>query len=231
MDNYCSSHLGKEIVKLRCEFELKEQIGKLNDQVSADRSEQGRHEIQELSDKLNSSLNTPLEWQHRYNIKIDELNILRVDNYEHSPIGFVQSDYCLKPTKPSFKISSHSSGLGELYDILWIGLTPAIQCNTYPFYAATIPSESFVYGNHGQIIADGDRLPVKSKWKWNDNDIIECGIKFPENFVNDGNQSAAVYFCRNEDLIFEKVLAISCDKFFPTISFVGQYTRVRYINN
>lgn len=229
--NNCFSYLANrvsvqemEIKNLRQEFcdqkdhfdgivnSLQEAIKKLNDDVS--------HQLRDItvpSDKINNSFRS-VEWQLSDNVKMDEKYVLTVD--EPSIFGFVQLAYALVPTKPSFKIYLLDSDNWSS-QLIWIGLTP----NGHPI-TLTAKVGSIIYRAIGSVDVVGENINTTPKWKVGD--IIECGIKFPTNFINDGEHSASVYFSNNERIIFEKPFTIPKDGLFPTIRLFGRDCRLRF---
>lgn len=211
-DNNCFSHLAnrlsaqeKEIKKLRIEL-----------------SEQREHfeRLINAGDGKSSNVSfTPQKWLVCYNAMIQEPNILKVNN--PSTFAFVQSEQSLVPTKYSFKV--HLSGTKNWRHLIWIGLTRrGHRTDREP------ERGSIVYCGGGLVIADAENVPIGPEWK--DGDIIECGIKFSTNFIQDGDHSASVYFHRNDELIIIKPFKIPRDGFFPTICFAGRNARVKYMN-
>lgn len=173
-------------------------------------SNQQQHTTQ-LSDISSTSLR-PLKWQKCFNVKITKSNILKLNNTLSALFvgGFVQSDYPLEPAKSTFKI--HLLSISEAYRI---GL---IQ--------RTHESEFIYYDCFGCINFSG--VKVHDGPKWEVGDVIECGVKFPKNFVSDGNQSAIVYVSKNDERIFEKSITIPKDGLLPMISLYGKDTRLQY---
>lgn len=211
--NNCFSHLGNRINSQ--ENEIKKLRAELSEQ-----KEHFERIINASGSKSSSIVYTPLKWLVCYNTKIEEPNILKVNN--PSTFGFVQSDNFLETTKSSFKV--HLSGTKHWRHLIWIGLTRrGHRSDRDP------ERGSIVYCGGGLVIADTENIPMGPEWK--DGDVIECGIKFPKNFINDGNHNAPVYFHRNDELVFVKPFQIPRDGLFPTICFAGKNARVKYINN
>lgn len=207
-----------EIVELRVNLSeqaqhfdrLQEQIDRLIDQVSRQQEEIGK------LNKSNTPLDAePLNWQCKFNVKIDVPNILEVD--DSTTFAFAQSDKYLEPTKSSFKI--HLSAL-KRNKLNWFGLT----CKGHPI-SERPEDESIIYYSTGLVTPAEDDVFVASEWE--DGDTIECGIKFPSNFINDGQHKAPVYFQRNEEVMFKKSFKIPCDGLFPTICFSGSDVKIK----
>lgn len=60
-------------------------------------------------------------------------------------------------------------------------------------------------------------------------DIIEIGVIFPKNFINDGNHNATMYVSRNEKLTLDRSIVIPNSGLFPKIMLEGTNTRLQYI--
>lgn len=160
----------------------------------------------ELSDKPKISKRSPLKWQFCDNVTIEQLNILKIVDVTRK--GFVHSDYPLEPGKSLFKV--HALCIENLNTS--IGLTHAFG--------------SFYYRGSGGIHVNDAK--VHDGGEWERNDIIECGIEYPANFIDDGNHKATVYFSRNRKLIFEKSVTIP-KYIFPTVYLYGRRTRLQYV--
>lgn len=250
MLNDCCSHLTQEVMKLnrRLNYQKKhfeglanclyDRIKKLNDEVTRQHAHKGhlenviRRQQQEIGELTgNRPLNIPLKWQICHNLKIEESNILKIDDYNFSPFAFAQSYYSLKPAEPFFQIQLPKSpdALSENVvsarrNLIWIGLTR----RGHPIVRSP-EADSIACIWNGRIQVDKECLTNGPRWE--DGDLIKCGIKFPKNFMSEGNNTAVVCLYKNEKSFFEKSTKIPLDGFFPTICIYGRDTRVTYINN
>lgn len=62
-------------------------------------------------------------------------------------------------------------------------------------------------------------------------DIIECGIKCPENFHENETMDIAVYFSKNGKFCYEKVVQLRSEHLFPTVSCYGRGSKVKILSN
>lgn len=197
--NDCLAHLAKEIAKLKNLLSCQQQ------------------EIDELRLKSDISMNGPLKWQQRQNMSIQEPNILRMDTNPNFNFGFVQSDHALGPSKSSFKI--HLSTVTDSIKV-WIGLTR----KGYP--AKTVIEKQSVRFQGHYVKDDLENLLVFLKCK--NGNVIECGIEYPNHFIDDGNHTAALYLTVNCNSTFRKLFLVPKDGFYPTIFLRDSFVKVRY---
>lgn len=127
-------------------------------------------------------------------MKIEESNILKLDNPLR--VGHIQSDYPLKPRKSFFRIDMLDLDLGVPGWNSWIGLNSKGS------------KPNLNRGLFGRFLSD----LLKEK----EGDTIECGIKFPENFVND-RKHRAVYISNNNNEIVEELLTIPEEGLFSVV--------------
>lgn len=199
-DSNCFAHLAKEVTKLKLLLTHQQQ------------------EITELRYESDILLNGPLKWQQTQNMYIKEPNLLKMDDNPNFNFGFAQSDQALEPTKSYFKI--HLSTSMDSVKV-WIGLTR----KGYPPKTVS-EKQSIKYQGH-YVKDDIDNHLVFLKCK--SGDVIQCGIDFPEDFVNDGSHhSASVYVSVNQKFIFRKPFVIPTDGFFPTVFLRDTFVNVRY---
>lgn len=178
-----------------------------------------RQEITDLSDKSKLSVST-VKWQVINNM-IDKKNILSTAKKLYGcsgTLGYVQSRYYLEPTKSYCKIRMLNSSCKSS----WIGLTCKVE-GQFSFSLRI----SFIYASDGEVIVHNKHVLNGSAWK--QGDVIECGITFPKNFIDNGNDKVLVYFTKNEEIVFKKPFKIRCNELFPTIQTFND-TRIEYIN-
>lgn len=159
----------------------------------------------------------PLKWKVYDNVKTKKTNILKVSN--PSTFGFVKSEYPLEPARPFFKV--HVLGIeNKNYRYTFIGLYPKIQTDRTP--AAVVYTDAGTIGINDDIVDNGP--------KWKVGDIIECGIKFPNNFIDYENHSVTLYLSRNEELIYElpSVRIAKDGLLFPSIRLEGEDCSFKY---
>lgn len=213
-----------------------EEITKLNDVV-------GRQvkEITELNDGLNrarcqlkSSENVVIRQQQElqsltlYNkppnshwgildmkISLGQSHVLECDDKNNSAAAKLV--HPLEPSNSSFKIQIlNTSGK------IGIGLTR----KGLPTYNAPLFIEGSVgCFSNGSVSLDGKWQKTLKEWR--NGDIIECGIKFPNNFMNDGTKSVDVYFSVNEGKVFKKDMEMPQGGFFPSI-YISKGEKVKY---
>lgn len=197
-ESNCLTHLAKEVTKLK---------------VLLSRQQE---EITELRYESDILLNGPLKWQFTQNMHIKEPNLLKMDDNPNFNFGFAQSDHALEPTRSCFKI--HLSTLMDCVKV-WIGVTR----KGYPPKTVS-EKQSIRYQGH-YVKDDPDNHLVFLKCK--SGDVIQCGIEFPEDFIN-GNHSAPIYLSVNQKFIFRKTFVIPNDGFFPTVFLRDTFVKVRY---
>lgn len=176
-----------------------------------------QEEIAELRYELDITWNGPLKWQQTQNMCISQPNMLKMDENPNFNFGFAQSDHALEPTKHHFRI--HLSTLMDSIKI-WIGLTR----KGYPPKTVS-EKQSIRYQGH-YLKDDTENHVVFLKCK--NGDVIECGIEFPMDFINDGSRSASVYLTVNQKSTLRKHLPIPMEGFFPTIFLRDSFVKVRY---
>lgn len=182
------------------------------------------------------------KWQVFHNMKEsadqdDQSNILECDT--KSCYAFAQSFSFLETTKPYFRIEIVNL---DCVKYVAIGLTS----KDHPIDKIPgLHTGSLGYDNTGDLIVHNKCKNVDLRWKVGD--IIECGIKFPSNFTNDGSTGVTLYFSRNKKLIAEENVKMPIDGFLPTVymyeGIVGSMlgsgnvwssntsTKVKYFNN
>lgn len=197
------SDLREEITKLTVTKRW-DQIIKLKDAVNLVPSQVLQ------SDKLRISFNLPPQWHTFSNIKnqVNEPSVLEIDDRSH--IGYVQSAYDVKPSRPYFKIYIlKSRGCGTVT----MGLTRKGQPNLPPGSTKT----SYGYLSNGTVASRRKVKQTEEVWKVGD--VITCGIKFPKEFYN-GNTDVWLYFCRNDKEIEKYNLCYPSGGLFPTVHLI-----------
>lgn len=198
--NNCFNHLAKEITQLKLLLSHQQE------------------EIAELRYESDILLNGPLNWQQTQNMCINKPNILKMDDNPNFNFGFAQSDHALEPAMSSFKVQL--STCTESSVKIWIGLT---RNGFLPRTVSEMPSIRY-QGHYVKDDTDNHLIFLKCK----NGDVIECGIEFPKDFIDNGSCSASVYLCVNQKSIFRKNVSIPKNGFFPTIFLRDNFVRVKY---
>lgn len=201
-------------------------ITKLKDELKRLRPQ--HEDIQRLSDASTVTWvpSAPPQWQKCFNmnISIDQPNILELG---HDPgNAFAQSLLPLNTASPCFNTQilsycGHNSiGIG-------IGLTQ----KGHPADVPPGHSEGSIgYRCCGKLYYDKCESVASHACKVND--IIECGIKFPKNFINDGSRNVVVYFSKNGVSFLKKIIRMPLDGLFPTIYMfdiqLGTVVKIKY---
>lgn len=150
------------------------------------------------------------KWQELCHIKVHYEFDYQILEVEGEPIhAFAQSFSTLEPSNPSFKIKILNF---EYSKYMAVGLSskghPSDKIpGLYP--------NSIGYDSTGDLVNDRKSNKVGNEWKVSD--VIECGIKFPKDFINTENTKVKIYFKKNEQLISETSLRMPKDSYFPTI--------------
>lgn len=155
-------------------------------------------------------------WESGDNIKISlgQSHILECyDEYDSAAAKLI---YPLDTSNSCYKIQILNTIVKKYF--MSMGLTrKEHSVNNVPLFA----DGTICYSSYGSLFIDGNGQKMGQKWK--NGDIIECGIRFP----NDGTASAKVYFSINGQLVFESAMTMPQDGFFPTIRiFKGE--KVKY---
>lgn len=87
---------------------------------------------------------------------------------------------------------------------------------------------SICYLSNGSVRVDGKLQKFVQEWEIGA--IVECGIKFPNDFLNDGTTSVEVYFSVNEHPVFKNVMKMPQKGYFPTIG-IFKGDKVNYWRN
>lgn len=181
-------------------------------------------EIIKLNDKTRIIYKSTPKWRVCENINtfIDRPQILEHGGSYYSALA--QTLCSLEPTSSRFKIKV----LKKFNHIVMV-LTPIGELyanDPYPGF-----SDKSTGYESGQIHVNNAYQKVGDEWK--NGDIIECGIKFPENFVNDGETEVEVYFSINGRLTVKKVMIMPLHGFFPTVYMEngsGDAARIEFLN-
>lgn len=211
-ENNCLTHLADKVRRQQKE------IAKLSEEVCRQ---------QEITKHIDN-------WQVCDNIKIsiDQPNILEFDGDSNN--AYAQSSSSLEPRNSNFKIHILNGGK---YNSIAIGLTR----KGFTTYVAPGYNDGFIgYSSIGELWIDKRTEKIGQKWKSGDN--VECGIKFPSNFINDGTKCVEVYFSVNEQSLITKSVKMPRDGFFPTIlmfglpdflsrSHEGTVAKIKYLRN
>lgn len=213
--NDCLTHFAAQSIR------QEEQIKQFNDVVSRQQEENAKltdevnrkqEEISQLSYQVNCLRERiskePAKWQqcHNINISMEQPNILKVVNKEST--GFAQLFHALQPPN-SFKVRISNWGI---HNWIVIGLTSKQHSNNdRPGWS----DGSIGYSSYGTFEVDKRSEKVGDRWK--DGDIIECGMQFPQHFVNSESYNVIVYLRRNGQLVTETLLRMPPDGLYPTI--------------
>ena len=196
------------------------QIAKLNDEVN-------RLRILVSGQQKNIAMTVPSmwtkQWQKICNMKIskDNPNIFESSTDDNGATAQLLNP--LQPTNSSFKVEILKQG------VISIGLTST----DHPIHnsmgtAMGYYEDSVGYCSRGSIIVDRKETTVSRNWQIGE--IIECGIIFPYNFVNYGNQIVTVYFTKNNELVSKVMTKMPSENFFPTIMIDFGIGKVKYLN-
>lgn len=167
------------------------------------------------------------QWQKCFNmsISIDQPNILEFGI--NSGSAFAQSLYPLNQANTCFKIQILSDcGLNSIG--IGIGLTQ----KGHPTDVPPGHSEGSIgYRCCGKLLYDKSESVTSNACKVND--IIECGVKFPKNYIKKGSYSVVVYFAKNSASFLKKLIRMPFDGLFPTIYMfdihLGTTVKIEYI--
>lgn len=190
----------------------REDILKLSDEPGRQREDLTKlvdeDKIQREKNLKVMDVTTP-KWQIFNNMKtsIDQPLILEHGGKRDS-VPFAQLLYSLEPTTPVFKIKVLDTNVDTF---IIIGLTPKGHLTNSP----ELTYKSIGYCNKGFFYVNGGCRCVGEKWE--NDDIIECRINFPNNFINDGQTNVEVNFTRNGQSMFSKDMEMPIDGFFPTV--------------
>lgn len=162
------------------------------------------------------------QWQKICNMKIskDKPNIFESSTEDNG--ATVQLLNSLQPSNSSFKVEILQQG------VISIGLTST----DHPIHnsmgtAMGYYEDSIGYCSKGSIVVDSKEASVSRNWQIGE--IIECGIIFPYNFVNCGNQIVTAYFTKNNELA-KVTIKMPSENFFPTIMIDFGIGKVKYLN-
>ncbi|XP_037027733.1 E3 ubiquitin-protein ligase NRDP1-like isoform X2 [Bradysia coprophila] len=199
--------------------------------------EEMKNQIEQLNGKINrqgesmarlvarTSAATPkLTWRRIYNMNMssDEPNILEPLNTNSFCWAFVQFTR-LETSTTSCRIQVMNIGDDEY---VVIGLAHHKHFDELPGHRVG----SIGYYSRGEIVVNGKAEVGLEKWK--NGDIIECGVLFQNNSLNDDFVTGEVYFSINRKTVTKKKMKIPHDGFFPTIrmgSFSKSVPKVEYL--
>lgn len=196
-----------------CLYHLSQALNKLNDKL---------HEQAKI---INS-----LRWKVCHNVRISdsEPNILEYGGLDWTKdIGLVQCSRPLTPHNANFKIQILDGGLSN--NVI-IGLTGKdILLNKQPgWYKATIG-----YHCDDGMLFMGNKIGERVGSLLRNGDIVECGFKYPDNFLFDKkHRTACVYFSVNGQEVVERSTVIfSEDEAYPTIAMKSEGCKVLYLDS
>lgn len=90
---------------------------------------------------------------------------------------------------------------------------------------------SVYYHSDGVLFPFGKRSSDETR-KWAVGDIIQCGIKFRQNMLENGTTEDTMYFEKNGELAYETVVQMRADHLFPTIALYGNNgDKVKILSN
>ncbi|XP_037050084.1 uncharacterized protein LOC119084270 [Bradysia coprophila] len=151
----------------------------------------------------------PPQWKLIYNMKV-EVHVMEVKDECFNGLAQALSPTC--PADPSFKVK-----LVDFDPLKYV----AVGLGCVDHQREKIPGlfgKSIGFDSAGDVIYGG--ISTRLSPKWYDGDVIECGIRYPDNARN--STSVKVYFCRNGQLITEKKIPLPAGGYFPTMySFEG----------
>lgn len=153
----------------------------------------------------------PMNWQilYQYAAKIGFLKVI-----SQSVCAFAQSGTAVSPADPSFKVK-----IMEFYELKYV----AIGLSSIGHRADRIPGlygESIAMDSSGDLICG--RVAAGMSSKWYAGDIIECGVKFPDNYADNKPCHLKIYFMKNGKLVAERKVPRPKNGLFPSIySFEG----------
>lgn len=199
-------------------------ITKLNDELKRVRPQS--EELQKLCNASTMLIQAPPKWQKYINMKysIDQPNVLE---FGYNPgTAFAQSLHPLNQSNPSFKTQILSDcGFDSIG--IGVGLTQKGHSTDVP---PGHSDGSIGYRCCGKLYYDKCESVTSHACKVKD--IIECGIKFPKNFINDGHRSVVVYFSKNGISFLKKMIRIPLDGLFATIYMfdvhLGSTVKIKY---
>lgn len=185
-------------------------VGKLHRETTSG-DEQSEKKLMKSDEFDNFVIGAPSKWQELYNTKIHSDrtdHILEVE--DKSSHGFAQSFCALEPDSPRFKIKLLNF---DHFKYIAVGLScKGHRSDKLP----GLYEQSVGYDSSGDLIVDKKSKKVGAQWKVGD--VIECGIKFPNNFTsNESNVRVKIYFTRNEQLVAETKLLMPGNGYFPTV--------------
>lgn len=196
----------------------KNQIAILKDEVSHLRL----YHQQEEKTKADPSTWTK-QWQKICNMKIsnDRPNYFEGSTEDNGASAQLQQ--FLHPMNPSFKVEIIEQG------VMSVGLTST----DHPLHnsmsvAMGYYENSIGYRSAGTMTIDTKEIKVGRNWQVGD--LIECGIIFPHNFVNDGKQIVTVFFKKNRQVVGEVNVKMPRENLFPTIQIDFKLGKLKYLS-
>lgn len=177
--------------------------------------------------KLNDKMHEQSLWQICYNIdiSINEPNFLKYkDNNNSEHPAFAQSIRSLEPDNPNFKMQIRYEGDKTT---VTIGLTP----KGFPIHLIPgLIDESIGYHGIDGYLYNGNPIGEKFGPEFRNGDIIECGVKFPSDFVNGVSATVVVYFSINDEFVGERNVTMPDGGLFPTLRMRYNST-IEYFNS
>lgn len=152
----------------------------------------------------------PSKWQELCNLKLssdEDGQVLEVEG--QSLHAFAQSTSVLGPTNPHFKIKLMNF---DHFKYMAVGFSSKGHLTDQ---VPGLYEQSMGYDSTGDLIANNISKKVGMEWKVGD--VIECGIKYPDNFVDNRRVNVKLYFKRNEQFVAETKVLMPTGGYFPTI--------------
>lgn len=212
----CVDHLASNFsIQVRA---MKNKINELNSQLRRQ-----REAITRLIRGTGSLLE--LNWEQSHNMKVsdDDPNVMELIHPDPFCFGFAQFNH-LDRTNPFFRI--RVLNLVESAYVV-VGLT-------HKNHMAELPGRnvgSIGYYSRGELVVNG-----KAEFgymSWDDEDIVEWGVIYPNVPTNAEFTFGEVYFKINSHLIVKKRMKIPSEGFFPTIrigSFSSSVPKIEHLS-
>lgn len=153
---------------------------------------------------------TPSRWQVLCNLKLlNDQNdqVLEVD--DQSFHAFAQSNCALEPTNPHFKIKLLNF---DYFKYMAIGLSSKGHLTDV---VPGLYEQSVGFDSTGDLIVNKISKKVGKEWKVGD--VLECGIRYPNNFLDSQRASVKLYLKINEQLVTETKVLMPTNGYFTTI--------------
>lgn len=146
------------------------------------------------------------KWQvlHNFETKNEMIQVRR-----NVTTAFAQSASPISPSDPSFKVK-----LVDFCDLKYLAF--GLSCTGHEI--EKIPglcTDSVAFDSAGDFLFN--RLSTNVGRKWCSNDVIECGIRFPDNYTSSERGQTKIYLSINGTLVIERKVPMPTREYFPTI--------------